>query len=95
MIALVGCCLATGQYETAESILKTFMTYCRKGLMPNLFPEGKEAPGYNTVDASLLFILAVYEYYKRTGDTVFVKSASSAALWTPSRRPSRTRSAPS
>jgi len=75
MIALVGCCLATGQYETAESILKTFMTYCRKGLMPNLFPEGKEAPGYNTVDASLLFILAVYEYYKRTGDTVFVKSA--------------------
>lgn len=75
MIALVGCCLATRQYGTAESILKTFMTYCRKGLMPNLFPEGKEAPGYNTVDASLLFILAVYEYYRRTRDTVFVKSA--------------------
>lgn len=75
MIALVGCCLATRQYGTAESILKTFMTYCRKGLMPNLFPEGKEAPGYNTVDASLLFILAVYEYYRRTRDSVFVKSA--------------------
>lgn len=75
MIALAGCCLATRQYKTAESILKTFMTYCRKGLMPNLFPEGKEAPGYNTVDASLLFILAVYEYYRRTQDTVFVKSA--------------------
>ena len=56
MIAMVGCCLATHRYETAESILQTFMTYCRKGLMPNLFPEGKEAPGYNTVDASLLFM---------------------------------------
>lgn len=75
MIALGGCCLSTGQYETAESILRTFMLYCRKGLMPNLFPEGTASPGYNTVDASLLFILAVYEYYKKTGDMVFVKSA--------------------
>ena len=75
MIAMVGCCLATHRYKTAESILQTFMTYCRKGLMPNLFPEGKEAPGYNTVDASLLFILAVYEYHKRTQDCVLVKSA--------------------
>lgn len=75
MIALVGCCLSTGQLDTAENILRTFMLYCKKGLMPNLFPEGGEAPGYNTVDASLLFILAVYEYYRRTQDVVFVKSA--------------------
>jgi len=75
MIALVGCCLATRQYETAKSILQTFMTYCRKGLMPNLFPEGTEAPMYNTVDAALLFIIAVYEYYQRTRDMVLVKSA--------------------
>lgn len=75
MIAMLGCCLATGQYETAESILRTFMAYCKKGLMPNLFPEGSEAPGYNTVDASLLFILAVYEYYRKTKDSVLVKSA--------------------
>lgn len=75
MIALTGCCLSTRQYDTAKSILQTFMAYCRKGLMPNLFPEGTEKPGYNTVDAALLFILAVYEYYKRTKDGVFVKSA--------------------
>lgn len=75
MIALPGLCLATGQYDTAKSILKTFMAYCRRGLMPNLFPEGTEKPGYNTVDASLLFILSVYEYYRRTKDGVFVKSA--------------------
>lgn len=75
MIALNGCCLSTGQYETAKSILETFMAYCDKGLMPNLFPEGGKEPRYNTVDASLLFILTVYEYYKKTGDKEFVKSA--------------------
>ncbi len=75
MIALGGCCLAARQYDTAKSILQTFMAYCEKGLMPNLFPEGKQAPKYNTVDAALLFILAVYEYYKKTGDEDFVRDA--------------------
>ncbi len=72
MIALTGCCLSTGRYREARSILRTFMQYCRKGLMPNLFPEGNREPGYNTVDAALLFILAVYGYYRRTGDNEFV-----------------------
>lgn len=75
MIALTGCCLSTGRYETAESILRTFMAYCHRGLMPNLFPEGTNAPGYNTVDAALLFILAVYEYYQRTKNLDFVNEA--------------------
>ncbi len=75
MIALVGCCLSTRQYDTARSILQTFMAHCRRGLMPNLFPEGTEAAAYNTVDAALLFILAVYEYIKRTGDNDFLKQA--------------------
>lgn len=72
MIALTGCCLSTRQYDRARSILRTFMKYCRRGLMPNLFPEGMEEPKYNTVDAALLFILAVYGYYRRTGDRDFV-----------------------
>lgn len=73
MIALTGCCLSTGQFETAKSILRTFMKYCRKGLMPNLFPEGAQEPMYNTADAALLFLLAVYEYYERTKDLDFVE----------------------
>ena len=68
MIAVAGCCISTGQFETAKSILRTFAAYCKEGLMPNLFPEGKNEPMYNTVDASLLFIHAVYLYYeKQTG----------------------------
>lgn len=72
MIALTGCCMSTGQFERAKEILRTFMQYCQRGLMPNLFPESTGKPLYNTVDASLLFILAVYNYYSRTNDLSFV-----------------------
>lgn len=73
MIALGGCCISTGQMDTAKSILKTFAAYCRKGLMPNLFPEGGNEPMYNTVDAALLFIHALYLYYEKCQDKEFVK----------------------
>ncbi|MDY2937554.1 MAG: type I pullulanase [Fusicatenibacter sp.] len=75
MIALPGCTLATGDYESCRSILRTFMTYCRNGLMPNLFPEGDAQPMYNTVDAALLFLNVVYLYYLETGDLSFVREA--------------------
>ena len=78
MIALGGCCLAARRYDEARSILETFLSYCHRGLMPNLFPEGKDAPRYNTVDASLLFILSVYDYLCRTGDRAFAEKAYDA-----------------
>lgn len=73
MIALPGICIATGWYERAKEILRTFAVNERKGLMPNLFPEGGREPMYNTVDASLLFINCVYLYHEATGDHEFVK----------------------
>lgn len=73
MIALPGVCIVTGQYETAKKILRTFAVHERKGLMPNLFPEGGNEPLYNTVDAALLFINCVYLYYEATKDVAFVK----------------------
>jgi predicted glycogen debranching enzyme len=75
MISLPGCCLSTGRYEDAKSILRTFLAYERNGLVPNLFPEGEAAPMYNTVDAALLLIDAVWQYYTRTQDAEFVKEA--------------------
>ena len=75
MIALPGCVLATGRYETARSILRTFLAYERDGLVPNLFPEGGEEPRYNTVDAALLLINCVWLYWQRTGDGDFVREA--------------------
>ena len=68
MIALTGCCLSTGRYEDAKSILRTFLAYEKDGLVPNLFPEGDQEPMYNTVDAALLLIDSVWQYVQRTGD---------------------------
>ncbi|MGN0406464.1 MAG: amylo-alpha-1,6-glucosidase [Bariatricus sp.] len=73
MIALPGICLTTKQYDAARSILRTFAVNENDGLMPNLFPEGKNVPMYNTADAALLFINCVYLYYGSTGDEEFVK----------------------
>lgn len=75
MIAFPGCVLSARQYETARSILRTFMKNEKNGLMPNLFPEGFNEPAYNTVDAALLFINCVYLYYQQTDDFEFVKEA--------------------
>ncbi len=71
MIALPGCTLATGRFEDAKSILRTFLAYEKDGLVPNLFPEGAQEPMYNTVDAALLLIDCVWQYVQRTGDLSF------------------------
>ncbi len=73
MIALPGLCISTGQIGRAKSILRTFAAHERGGLMPNLFPEGKDAPKYNTADAALLFINCVYLYYEKTKEMEFVR----------------------
>lgn len=75
MIALTGCCISTRRFEDAKNIFRTFMKYCRKGIMPNMFPEGENPPMYNTADASLLFIAALYEYYLNSGDEDFVRES--------------------
>lgn len=75
MISILGCCIATRRFEEAKSIFRTFMKYRYKGLMPNMFPEGVQEPLYNTVDASLLFIGAVYEYVKVSHDVLFINEA--------------------
>ena len=75
MIALPGCTLSTGRYSDAKSILKTFLAYEKDGLVPNLFPEGGVEPRYNSVDAALLLIDCLWQYYGRTGDRSLIEEA--------------------
>ncbi len=75
MIALPGCTLATGRFDDAKSILRTFLVYEKDGLVPNLFPEGGNAPMYNTVDAALLLIDCVWQYLQRREDPQFLREA--------------------
>lgn len=73
MIALGGTVLSTNRFADCKSILMTFAKYEKNGLLPNLFPEGGATPMYNSADAPLLFINAVYEYVNASGDTDFIK----------------------
>ena len=75
MIALPGCVLARQDYDTAKSILRTFLAYEKDGLVPNLFPEGNAAPMYNTVDAALLLINCIWLYHTQNFDPEFVREA--------------------
>ncbi len=68
LISLPGLTLVTGRFTVAREILLTFARYISEGLVPNFFPEGGEPPAYNTVDATLWFVLAVYRYLRYTQD---------------------------
>jgi predicted glycogen debranching enzyme len=68
MIALPGLTLATGRPEIARRILATFARFVDRGMLPNIFPDGGQAPEYNTVDAALWYVEAVRAYHAATGD---------------------------
>jgi len=68
MISLEGLTLVTGRRNEASRILRSFASYQKDGLIPNLFPEGKNEALYHTADASLWFIHAVGRYLEYTGD---------------------------
>ena len=68
MISLPGLTLATGRYDVAASILRTFAGFVSEGMLPNRFPDGGEAPQYNTVDATLWYFVAIDDYLRRTND---------------------------
>ena len=73
MIALPGLTLATGRFEVAAGILRTFAGFLSQGMLPNRFPDSGEPPEYNTADATLWFFVAVDEYLRATGDTALRK----------------------
>lgn len=73
MIALPGICLVTGRFDEAKKILKAFALSVNMGMIPNRFPDDGETPEYNTVDATLWYYVAIYQYYKYTKDKEFIK----------------------
>ena len=72
MIALPGLTLSTGRHDVAAGILRTYARFIDQGMLPNRFPDKGEAPEYNTVDATLWYFIALYEYWRATGDTSLV-----------------------
>jgi len=68
MISLEGLTLTTGRHVEAGYILRTFAHYIRRGLIPNMFPEGHDEGLYHTADATLWFFHAIARYLAASGD---------------------------
>ena len=63
-IALRGLCLATGRVAEGRSILLEWASHVSEGMLPNRFADQDDAPEYNTVDASLWYVVAVHDYLR-------------------------------
>jgi predicted glycogen debranching enzyme len=68
MISLPGLLITSGRYAEAKQVLSVFAQYVDQGMIPNKFDDYNNEPHYNTVDASLWFIHAAFEYLKATND---------------------------
>jgi predicted glycogen debranching enzyme len=63
-IAIRGLCLRTGRFEEAKNILLAWAPVLDGGMLPNVFPGPDEPPEFNSVDASLWYIVAAYEFFQ-------------------------------
>jgi predicted glycogen debranching enzyme len=64
-IAIRGLCLATGRLAEARDILIEWAGAVAEGMLPNRFPDSGELAEFNSVDASLWYIVAVHELLER------------------------------
>lgn len=67
-ISLPGLLLETGRFEEAGSVLSTFAVAASEGMIPNHFDDRAGSAHFNSVDASLWFIHAAFQYLDASGD---------------------------
>jgi predicted glycogen debranching enzyme len=70
-IALPGLLLTTKRYELARQVFSTFAGRIGEGMIPNRFDDYSSTAHYNSIDASLWFIIAAERYLTATGDQRF------------------------
>lgn len=61
-IALPGLLLTTKRYELARHVFATYAEALRNGMVPNRFDDYGREPHYNSIDASLWFVIAAHRY---------------------------------
>jgi len=79
-IALPGLLLATGRHDVARGVFTLFAESIKDGLVPNRFDDYSHAAHYNSLDASLWFMLAGERYMQATGDTGFFRDVLLPAM---------------
>jgi glycogen debranching enzyme len=73
MIALPGLATSLRRYDLASGILRTYAGFVDGGMLPNCFPDGGEAPAYNTADATLWMFQALDDYLQAKPDPDLVR----------------------
>jgi predicted glycogen debranching enzyme len=82
-IALRGFCLATGELATARAILVEWAGVVSEGMLPNRFPDSANAAvEYNSVDASLWFVLVADELLRHPAADAVLANAERVRLET-------------
>ena len=73
-ISMPGLLLSTGRFDEAKSVLTTFASALYKGMVPSRFDDENNTACFNSVDASLWFINAAFQYFNATNDSrTFIK----------------------
>lgn len=71
MLSLPGLLLCTGRVTEARGVLHTFAAQLDRGMLPNCFGDYGDVE-YNTIDATLLWFDALYNYWLTTEDHEFI-----------------------
>jgi predicted glycogen debranching enzyme len=84
-IALRGLCLAGDRHDDARDILVEWAGAVSDGMLPNRFPDQGSEPEFNSVDASLWFVVAVHDLLRcdrglDTGDVETLRAAVTRIL---------------
>jgi predicted glycogen debranching enzyme len=81
-ISIPGLLLATGRSEDAKSLLVTFAQAVDDGMVPNRFDSLSGTAYFNSVDTSLWFIHAAFQYLNHTQDIeCFARDMLPAVRW--------------
>src|SRR5205814_893513 len=78
-----GLCLATGRLADARDILVEWAGAVSEGMLPNRFPDQGETPEFNSVDASLWYVIAANDLLAAaSSDSGVLKTGHREALAT-------------
>ena len=73
LVSHPGLTVAISRFQDARDVLTTYARYSRYGLVANDFPDRGIQPEYDSVDASLWFIMGVRSYINATNDVEFLR----------------------
>jgi len=79
-LALPGLLLTIKEFAKAKDALFMLRENTKRGQIPAAFPENIADPAYDSLDATLWYFVANYEYWESSGDLLFIEKQFSFLL---------------